>query len=125
MQTWHHRPPSCDDCTLGVLADPVRVAFGIPRILTASGSLDDDVPLAVHQMLRKVSLVLLTAFAIGLSSVAVSTAWPVAAPSDDPFYDAALSLFALQIASLAAATGWTVRALFWAGRRRREPKGRS
>ena len=76
-------------------------------------------------MLRKVSLVLLTAFAIGLSSVAVSTAWPVAAPSDDPFYDAALSLFALQIASLAAATGWTVRALFWAGRRRREPKGRS
>jgi hypothetical protein len=27
-------------------------------ILTASGSLDDDVPLAVHKMLHKVSLVL-------------------------------------------------------------------
>jgi hypothetical protein len=96
-------------------------------ILTASGSLDDDVPLAVHKALHKVSLILLTAFAIGLSSVAVSAAWLVAAPSSgDPLYDAALSLFALQIAGLAAATGWTVRALLWAGRRKREmPKGRS
>ena len=35
-------------------------------ILTASGTLDDDVPLAVHKSLQKVSLVLLIAFAIGL-----------------------------------------------------------
>ena len=93
-------------------------------ILTAAGSLDDDVPLAVHKSLHKVSLILLTAFAIGLSSVAVSTAWLVAPSSGDPLYDAALSLFALQIVGLAAATGWTVRALSWADRRKRAiPKG--
>jgi len=95
-------------------------------ILTASGTLDDDVPLAVHKALRKVSLVLLIAFAIGLSSVAVSAAWLVTAPGGDPLYDTALSLFALQIAGLAAATGWTVRGLLWAGRRNRGmPKSRS
>lgn len=95
-------------------------------ILTASGSLDDDVPPAVHNALHNVSLVLLTAFAIGLSSVAVSAAWLVVAPSGDALYQAALSLFALQIAGLAAATGWTVRALLWAGRHKREtPKGRN
>jgi len=95
-------------------------------ILTASGSLDDDVPVAVHNALHNVSLILLTAFAIGLSSVAVSAAWLVAAPSGDALYQTALSLFALQIAGLAAATGWTVRALLWAGRRKREtPKGRN
>jgi hypothetical protein len=95
-------------------------------ILTASGTLDDDVPLAVHKSLQKVSLVLLIAFAIGLSSVAVSAAWLVTAPGGDPLYDTALSLFALQIAGLAAATGWTVRGLSWAGRRKREmPKSRS
>jgi hypothetical protein len=95
-------------------------------ILTASGSLDDDVPVAVHNALHNGSLILLTAFAIGLSSVAVSAAWLVAAPSGDALYQAALSLFALQIAGLAAATGWTVRALLWAGRRKREtPKGRN
>ena len=89
-------------------------------ILTASGSLDDDVPLGVHNALHKVSLILLVAFGIGLSSVAVSAAWLVTAPSGDPLYDAALSLFALQIAGLAAATGWTVRALMWTGRRKTE-----
>jgi hypothetical protein len=88
-------------------------------ILTASGSLDDDVPVAVHNALHKVSLILLTAFGIGLSSVAVSAAWLVTAPSGDSLYDAALSLFALQILGLAAATGWTVRALMWAGRNQR------
>ena len=95
-------------------------------ILTASGTLDDDVPLAVHKSLQKVSLVLLIAFAIGLSSVAVSAAWLVTAPGGDPLYDTAISLFALQIAGLAAATGWTVRGLLWAGRRKRGmPKGTS
>jgi hypothetical protein len=84
-------------------------------ILTASGTLDDDVPLAVHKSLQNVSLVLLVAFAIGLSSVAVSAAWLVTAPGGDPLYDAALSLFGLQIAGLAAATGWTARGLLWAG----------
>jgi hypothetical protein len=88
-------------------------------ILTTSGTLDDDVPLAVHKSLQKVSLVLLIAFAIGLSSVAVSAAWLVTAPGGDPLYDTAISLFALQIAGLAAATGWTVRGLLWAGRRKR------
>lgn len=87
-------------------------------ILTAAGSLDDDVPLAVHQALHEVSLILLTAFAIGLSSVAVSAAWLVAGTSSDPLYDAALSLFALQIVGLAAATGWTVRALRWTGQQK-------
>ncbi|MGA7417945.1 MAG: hypothetical protein WBW80_08125 [Acidimicrobiales bacterium] len=87
-------------------------------VLTASGTLDDDVPPAVHQSLQTISLVLLTAFAIGLSSVAVSAAWLVTAPGGDPLYDTALSLFALQIAVLAGATGWTVRALLWAGRRK-------
>jgi hypothetical protein len=95
-------------------------------ILTASGTLDDDVPLAVHKSLQKVSLVLLVAFAIGLLSVAVSAAWLVTAPGGNPLYDTALSLFALQIAGLAAATGWTVRGLLWAGRRKRAiPKSRS
>lgn len=88
-------------------------------ILNTSGSLDDDVPLAVHQSLQKVSLVLLVAFAIGLSSVGVTTAWLVTAPRDDSLYDAALSLFALQIAGLAGATAWTVRALLWARHRKR------
>jgi hypothetical protein len=91
-------------------------------ILTASGTLDDDVPLAVHKSLQKVSLVPF----IGLSSVAVSAAWLVTAPGGDPLYDTALSLFALQVAGLAAATGWTVRGLLWAGRRKREmPKSSS
>jgi hypothetical protein len=95
-------------------------------ILTASGTLDDDVPLAVHKSLQKVSLVLLVAFAIGLLSVAVSAAWLVTAPGGNPLYETALSLFALQIAGLAAATGWTVRALLWAGRRKMAiPKSRS
>jgi hypothetical protein len=95
-------------------------------ILTASGSLDDDVPVAVHNALHRVSLILLTAFGIGLSSVAVSAAWLVTAPSGDSLYDAALSLFALQILGLAAATGWTVRALMWAGRNQRAaPKRRT
>ncbi|MGP0029972.1 MAG: hypothetical protein ACLPVF_05660 [Acidimicrobiales bacterium] len=95
-------------------------------ILTASGTLGDDVAPAVHQSLHRVSLVLLIAFAIGLSSVAVSAAWLVTAPGGEPLYDTALSLFALQIVGLAAATGWTVRGLLWAGRRKRErPKGRS
>jgi hypothetical protein len=95
-------------------------------VLTTSGALDDDVPLAVHKSLQRVALVLLVAFAIGLSSVAVSAAWLVTAPGGDPLYDTALSLFALQIAGLAVATGWTVRGLLWAGRRRTEhPKGRS
>jgi hypothetical protein len=94
-------------------------------ILTASGTLD-DVPLGVHKSLQKVSLVLLVAFAIGLSSVAVSAAWLVIAPGGDAHYGTALSLFALQIVGLAAATGWTVRGLLWAGRRKREmPKSRS
>jgi hypothetical protein len=94
-------------------------------ILTASGTLDDDVPPAVHRSLQRISLVLLIAFAIGLSSVAISAAWLVA-PGGNPLYYTALSLFALQIAGLAAATGWTVRGLLWAGRRKREiPKNRS
>jgi hypothetical protein len=95
-------------------------------ILTASGTLDDDVPLAVHKSLQTVALVLLIAFAIGLSSVAVSAAWLVTAPGGDALYDTALSLFALQLAGLAGATGWTVRGLLWAGRRKSEmPKSRS
>ncbi len=89
-------------------------------MLTASGSLDDDVPLAVHKSLQTVSLVLLIAFAIGLSSVAVSAAWLVTAPGGDALYDSALTLFALQIVCLAAATGWTVRGLLWAERRKRK-----
>jgi hypothetical protein len=94
-------------------------------ILTASGTLDDDVPVTVHKSLQEVSLVLLIAFAIGLSSVAVSAAWLVTAPGGDVLYDTALSLFALQLAGLAAATGWTARGLLWAGRRKRErPTGR-
>jgi hypothetical protein len=92
-------------------------------LLTAAGTLDDDVPPAVHRSLQRVSLVLLTAFAIGLSSVAVSAAWLVTVPGGDPLYDTALSLFALQIAGLAGATGWTVRGLLWARRRKsRRPK---
>ena len=87
-------------------------------ILTASGTLDEDVPVAVHRTLQRVSLVLL--IAIGLLSVAISTAWLVTAPGDDPLYDTALSLFALQIMGLAGATGWTVRGLLWAGRRHGE-----
>jgi len=51
-------------------------------ILTASGTLDEDVPVAVHRTLQRVSLVLLIAFAIGLLSVAISTAWLVTAPGD-------------------------------------------
>jgi hypothetical protein len=99
---------------------------GVPRIHTYAGSLDDDVPVAVHRSLHKVVLVLLTAFGVGLSSVAVSAAWLVAAPYGDTFYDVALSVFALQIAGLAAATGWTVRGLSWAQRRKREvPKDRT
>jgi hypothetical protein len=95
-------------------------------ILTASGTLDDDVPVAVHESLQAGSLVLLVAFAIGLSSVAVSAAWLVTAPRGDLLYDVALSLFALQIVGLAGATGWTVRGLLWARRRKRGiPKGRS
>jgi hypothetical protein len=93
-------------------------------ILSASGTLDDDVPVAVHRSLQTVSLVLLLAFAIGLSSVAVSAAWLVTAPSGDSLYGVALTLFALQIAGLAVATGWTVRGLLWAGRRKRE-RGKS
>ena len=89
-------------------------------ILSTSSALDDDVPLAVHKSLQTVSLVLLIAFAIGLLTVVVSTAWLVTAPGDDPLYDTALSLFALQIAGLAAATAWTVRGLLWAGRRTRK-----
>ena len=89
-------------------------------MLSTSGSLDDDVPAAVHKTLQRVSLVLFVVFAIGLLSVAISTAWLVTAPAGDTLYDAALSLFALQIMGLAAATGWTVRGLLWAGRRHRE-----
>jgi hypothetical protein len=89
-------------------------------ILTASGTLEDDVPVAVYKSLQTVSLVLLFAFGIGLSSVAVSAAWLVTAPGGDLLYNVALSLFALQIAGLAGATGWTVRGLLWAGRRKRE-----
>lgn len=91
-------------------------------ILSTSGTLDDDVPLAVHRSLQTVSLVLLVAFAIGLLTVAVSTAWLVTAPGHDSLYDTALSLFALQIAGLAGATAWTVRGLLWAGRRKRESR---
>jgi hypothetical protein len=91
-------------------------------MLTASGTLDDDVPPGVHRSLRTASLVLLIAFAIGLSSVAVSAAWLVTAPGGDPLYGAALSLFALQLAGLAAATAWTVRGLLWAGRRKSSEK---
>ena len=89
-------------------------------ILTTSGTLDEDVPVAVHRTLQRVSLVLLIVFAIGLLSVAISTAWLVTAPGDDPLYDTALSLFALQLMGLAGATGWTVRGLLWAGRRQSE-----
>jgi hypothetical protein len=94
-------------------------------ILTASGTLDDDVPVAVHKSLQRISLVILVAFAIGLLSVAFSAAWLVTAPGGDPLYNAALSLFALQIAGLAGATGWTVRGLLWAVRRKvKTPKSR-
>jgi hypothetical protein len=89
-------------------------------ILTASGTLDDDVPVAVHKSLQTVSLVLLVAFAIGLSSVAVAAAWLFIAPGSGWLYDLAFTLFALQIAGLAGATGWTVRGLLWARRRKRK-----
>lgn len=58
-------------------------------ILTASGTLDADVPVTVHKSLRTVSLVLLIAFTIGLSSVAVSAAWLVTAPGGNALYDTA------------------------------------
>jgi hypothetical protein len=77
------------------------------------------VPVAVHDALRRVSLVLLVAFGVGLLSVAVSAAWLVAAPGGDPLYVTALTLFALQIAGLAGAAAWTVRALLWASRRKK------
>jgi hypothetical protein len=122
METWRHEPPRCNDCTLGGLCNPGRLLLVfLGFILTASGTLDDDVPVTVHESLQEVSLVLLIAFAIGLSSVAVSAAaWLVTAPGGDVLYDAALRLFALQLAGLAAATGWTARGLLWAGRRKRE-----
>ena len=89
-------------------------------ILSASGGLDEDVPVGVLKTLQRVSLVIIIAFAIGLSSVAASAAWIVTAPGHDPLYDVALSLFALQVVGLAVATGWTARGLLWAGRRRNQ-----
>jgi hypothetical protein len=89
-------------------------------IVTASGTLDDDVPAAVHASLRRAALVLLIAFGIGLISVALVTAWLVTAAHNDeePLYVAAVTFFALQLVGLAVATSWTVRGLLWASRRK-------
>jgi hypothetical protein len=87
-------------------------------IVTASGTLDDDVPDAIHRSLRRAALVLLVAFGIGLISVALVTAWLVTATgNDEPLYIVAVTLFALQLVGLAVATSWTVRGLLWASRR--------
>jgi hypothetical protein len=88
-------------------------------IITASGSLDDDVPVAVHKELQRTALVLVSAFGIGLVSVALNTIWLVTASGGDtPLYDAAVTLFGLQLIGLAGATGWTVRGILWAARRK-------
>jgi hypothetical protein len=95
-------------------------------IVTASGSLGDDVPEAVHTSMQRTALVLLGAFGVGLASVALTTAWLVGASgADAPLYDAAVALFALQLVALAGATGWTVRGLLWASGRHKQTRSSS
>jgi hypothetical protein len=88
-------------------------------IVTASGSLDDDVPISIHRELQRTALVLASAFGIGLISVSLDTIWLVTASGGDSIlYAAAVTLFGLQLVGLAGATGWTVRGILWAARRK-------